>query len=78
MRSVLVGLMVLSGGVFVPAQVPAVPTVPAPTWLSTSGVAAVAPRRSHARRVMPSSVSTSSSSSSLDGRGGTRSGASRW
>ncbi len=47
MRSVLVGLMVLSGGVFVPAQVPAVPTVPAPTWLSTSGVAAVAPRRSH-------------------------------
>ena len=31
MRSVLVGLMVLSGGVFVPAQVPAVPTVPAPT-----------------------------------------------
>ena len=30
MRSVLVGLMVLSGGVFVPAKVPAVPTVPAP------------------------------------------------
>jgi hypothetical protein len=31
MRSVLVGLMVLSGGVFVPAKLPAVPTVPAPT-----------------------------------------------
>ena len=31
MRSVLVGLMVLSGGVFVPAKLPPVPTVPAPT-----------------------------------------------
>jgi len=31
MRSVLVGLMVLSGGVFLPAKLPAVPTVPAPT-----------------------------------------------
>jgi hypothetical protein len=31
MRSVLVGLMVLSAGVFVPAKLPAVPTVPAPT-----------------------------------------------
>jgi len=31
MRSVLVWLMMLSGGVFVPTKVPAVPTVPAPT-----------------------------------------------
>ena len=46
--------------------------------LSSSGVATVAPRRNHARRVMPRSGSTSSRPSSCIGLGGCSSGPSRW